>query len=143
MKLGILAEMLLVPLLLGGGASQLVATGNDQSSGVLVGSVTKGPLSPVARRGGSPPSLGVARSRIDIATAKGKPLISVVTDSSGNFRVKLPPGTYNLTMPSLDGAMFTKDLPAFVGSARNRHDRPRRGEAGRYSSRYRHPPIAA
>jgi Carboxypeptidase regulatory-like domain len=81
---------------------------------MLVGSVTKGPLSPVEQPGGAPSSLGVAGARIDIATAKGNLLTSVVTDSGGTFRVKLPPGTYKLTMPSLYGAMFTKDLPAIV-----------------------------
>lgn len=58
--------------------------------------------------------MAVANARIDIATAEGKPFTSAVTDSGGTFKVKLPPGTYNLTMPSLYGAMFTNDLPATV-----------------------------
>jgi hypothetical protein len=116
MKLGIVVEMLLVPILLAGGRSQLATaldpSGNSQFLGVLVGSVTRGPLSPVARLGGPPASVAVASARIDIATAEGNPLTSVVTDSRGNFKIKLPPGKYHLTMPSLHGAMFTKDLPA-------------------------------
>jgi hypothetical protein len=118
MKLNIVAEMLLVPLLLASGVSALVNTldspGNGQSSSVLVGSVTKGPISPVMWQGAPASSSGVANARIDIATAAGNRLISVVTDSTGNFRVKLAPGSYRLTMPSLHGAMFTKDLPAIV-----------------------------
>jgi hypothetical protein len=117
MRLGIVAEMLLLPLLLAGVKSQRVTTpysSDDGQSGVLVGSVTKGPLFPVARRRAPPATLGVARARIDMTIAEEKPETSVVTDSSGNFRVKLPAGTYKITMPSLHGAMFTKDLPATV-----------------------------
>jgi len=108
----------LILLLLAGGTQLITAIdspGYGQRLGILVGSVTKGPLSPVEQQpGGAPPSMGVAGARIDIATAKGKPLTSVVTDSGGTFRVQLPPGTYKLTMPSLYGAMFANDLPAIV-----------------------------
>lgn len=116
MKLAFVGELLLVPLLLAGTASQLVANSDslDKSRGVLVGTVTKGPFSPVERQGGPPAFRGVAGARIDIATEQGKQVISVVTDASGNFKVRLPDGTYNLTMPSMHGAMFTRDLPATV-----------------------------
>jgi hypothetical protein len=80
---------------------------------VLTGSVTKGPLAPLQRPGTSSES-GVRSAHIDIATTDGKPVTSVETDSAGTFRVDLPSGTYKVTMPSLYGAMFTKDLPAIV-----------------------------
>jgi hypothetical protein len=83
------------------------------SAGVLTGSVTKGPLAP-AQRPGTPSGSGVPNARIDIATLDGKPVASAETDSAGTFRVDLPAGTYKITMPSLYGAMFSKDLPAIV-----------------------------
>jgi hypothetical protein len=66
------------------------------------------------QRPGVPSESRVANARIDIATLDGKPVTSIVTDSAGRFRVKLPAGTYKVEMPSLHGAMFTKDLPARV-----------------------------
>jgi Carboxypeptidase regulatory-like domain len=79
-----------------------------------MGRVTKGPLSPVERFGGPPPFVGVVGARIEIATEHGDQVTSVLTDASGDFKVRLAPGTYNLTMPSMHGAMFTRDLPATV-----------------------------
>jgi hypothetical protein len=90
------------------------SAGTDQSSAILTGSVTKGPLSPIEREGGPPAFSGVPGARIDIETAQGSRLTSAVTDPRGNYEVRLPPGTYKLTMPSLHGAMFAKDLPATI-----------------------------
>jgi hypothetical protein len=118
MKPNIIPAMLLVPLLLVGATNQVVANfdapANEQSSALLAGSVTKGPLSPVERADQPRPYLGVAGARIDIADVHGKQLTSVVTDAGGNFKLSLPPGTYTLTMLSLHGAMFARDLPATV-----------------------------
>jgi hypothetical protein len=58
--------------------------------------------------------LGVAGARIDVASIDGKSLTSVETNSDGEYRVTLPAGSYTITMASLHGAMFTKDLPATV-----------------------------
>src|SRR5438445_401052 len=88
--------------------------GESQSTGVFSGTVNKGPVVPAVRPGlGQPPS-GVAGAQVDIANSAEKPVESVKTDSTGAFRVNLPAGTYKVTMPSLYGAMFTKDLPATV-----------------------------
>jgi Carboxypeptidase regulatory-like domain len=126
MRLGGLSQMLPVLLLLTGGTSQRVSvlplSVAMQSTGILAGTLTKGPLSPVERPG-TPPSSGVAGAQIDIATNGGKLLTSVETDSSGTFSVNLPVGTYKVTMPSLCGAMFTKDLPATVTIAAGRQTR--------------------
>lgn len=84
-----------------------------RSTGVLEGSVTKGPLAPMVRPG-MPSASGISGAHIDIATADGGPVTSVETDSAGNFKLDLPAGTYKVTMPSLYGAMFSKDLPATV-----------------------------
>ncbi len=52
--------------------------------------------------------------RIDIARPDGTLAQSVKTDNDGAYRMLLPPGAYKVTMPSLYGAMFTKDLPGIV-----------------------------
>ncbi|SRR5713101_4982995 len=118
MKLGAIFGILLAPMLLAGGTSQPSSTvqlvRDVQSAGILFGTVTKGPLFPVVRRGAPWQPSGVAGAHIDIAIIDGKLLSSVETDSSGTFKVNLPSGTYKVTMPSLYGAMFTKDLPATV-----------------------------
>ena len=51
---------------------------------------------------------------MQIATEDGKWKTSVKTDAAGHFSVRLAAGTYQITMSSLYGAMFTKDLPATV-----------------------------
>jgi hypothetical protein len=91
----------------------LVGAIGAAATGALVGRVTRGPLAPV-QRPGIPSESGVNAARIDITTLEGKPVTSIETDSAGRFRVNLPAGTYRVEMPSLHGAMFTKDLPAKV-----------------------------
>ncbi len=85
-----------------------------EGRGVVEGSVLKGPTSPMVQPGISSSANGVPGAQVDFATLGGRRVASVKTDSAGNFRVELPAGTYNITMPSLYGAMFTKDLPAVV-----------------------------
>ena len=127
MRLGGETRTLLVLLLLTGGtsrrASALQLSVIVQPSGILAGTLTKGPLSPVERPGTPSRPSGVAGAQIDIVTTEGKLLTSVETDSSGTFSVNLPAGTYKVTMPSLYGAMFTKDLPATVTIAAGQQTR--------------------
>jgi hypothetical protein len=82
--------------------------------GVLSGRVTRGPLSPVEVPGMPHPPNGVASARIEIERPGTTLRQSVKTDGAGAYSVVLPPGVYQITMPSLYGAMFTKDLPARV-----------------------------
>lgn len=82
----------------------MTMTAHDPT-GVLTGSVTKGPHTPIERPGKSSEA-GVSGALIDIATVDGEPVTSVKADSAGTFRVDLPPGSYKITMPSLYGAMF-------------------------------------
>jgi hypothetical protein len=88
--------------------------GNVRPSGVFSGTVSKGPVSPTVRAGAAEPPSGVAGAQVDISTLAETPVQSVKTDSSGAFRLSLPTGTYKVTMPSLYGAMFTRDLPATI-----------------------------
>jgi hypothetical protein len=87
---------------------------DSSRGGVLSGTVTKGPFSPVVRRGQFEHPAGVAGAQIEITTAGGQAFGSVKTDSKGAFRVELPTGIYQIAMPSQYGAMFTKDLPATI-----------------------------
>ena len=103
---GLMAAALLAVLL-------LAEAGGGGSSGVLIGRVTRGPLSAVAHPGESPSVAPVAGGRINITRAEDNKLITVVTSSNGAFRVKLAGGTYTLTMP-LRPPVFSKDLPLIV-----------------------------
>lgn len=82
-------------------------------TGILSGRVTRGPLSPV-EIAGRPDADQVVGAQIDIRRSDGTRSFSVKTDPNGAYNALLPPGTYTVTMPSLYGAMFNKDLPATV-----------------------------
>lgn len=95
-------------------AAVSTASASDaQPASVLVGRVTKGPLRPVQPEG-QLSAAPVAGARIDVATADGNPVTRAETDATGAFRISLAPGTYQVTMSSFYGAMFTKDLPATI-----------------------------
>ncbi len=94
-------------------AGNLQRASAGEGDGVLAGRVSRGPVSPVERPG-DPPYPGVANAQIDIARPDGTKVTSTETDGEGNFRMALPGGTYVVTMPSLYGAMYSKDVPATV-----------------------------
>jgi hypothetical protein len=77
----------------------------------------------VVRQDLSEPPSGVAAAQVDIASGDGKALRSVETDSNGAIRVSLPIGTYQVSTPSLYGAIFTRDLPAIVPIATGQEKR--------------------
>ncbi|HEY2105708.1 MAG TPA: carboxypeptidase-like regulatory domain-containing protein [Candidatus Binataceae bacterium] len=94
-----------------------------QSTGVLEGTVNRGPLLPV-QRPGDPSAAPVPGARINIATTDGKPVTAAETDSAGSFRITLPAGTYRVTMmPSAHGPMIGRNLPATItiGPGERRH----------------------
>jgi hypothetical protein len=82
--------------------------------GVLIGSVTKGPISPVERSGEPRALTAVSGVGIVISSVTGQESTSVVTDADGRYRVRLAPGIYHIEMAPLAGGRFTKDLPATV-----------------------------
>lgn len=88
--------------------------------GALVGRVTRGPTSPVQGipgRYGPAPAAGL----VVVASAlQGGFSRSAVTEADGGFQVSLPPGAYQVTIPSLTGLQFSKDLPASVVIAAGR-----------------------
>lgn len=82
--------------------------------GVLVGRVTRGPVSSIedldGRLGHSP----AANIRIVISSVAGEAVTSGMTDRRGDYRVDLPSGTYRVGIASLAEMEYTKDLPAMV-----------------------------
>lgn len=81
--------------------------------GILVGTVTKGPLRPVEAPG-QPSEAPAAGVKILIKSPDGREVKSTVTDEHGRYSLSLPPGTYRIEMPSLPKLQFTKDLPVTV-----------------------------
>jgi hypothetical protein len=81
-----------------------------------------GPLTPHEPTHGRRRRAQVAGARVDLATVDGIPVTSVETDSSGDFRVQLPPGTYRVTMPAQHGAR-PRNLPATLTIAPGREQR--------------------
>ena len=82
------------------------------AKGVLLGSVSRGPLTPheeAGARQGNP----VEGARIVVSTIDNKPVTTIVSDSSGNFKISLPPGKYRLTTEAVDGAR-PRNMPATV-----------------------------
>jgi hypothetical protein len=91
-----------------------IAVAAAPAMGVLSGRVTRGPLSPVEVPGMPQVVNPVAGARIVIERPGTTLARSIKTDSRGAYRMVLPPGVYRVTMPSLYGSMFTKDLPATI-----------------------------
>lgn len=84
------------------------------AQGTLAGNVVMGPLSPAVRPGNTATPPGVADAQITISSAGGGAPLTAITDANGHYSIALPPGTYTITMASLHGAMFTRDLPGTV-----------------------------
>lgn len=93
------------------------SSGNDaaaqtmpqQSTAVIAGTVSRGPVTP-NQPAGHPGAAPVPNARIDVATPDGTAVTSTQTDAQGNFRIAMPPGTYRITTAS----GRSKDLPATV-----------------------------
>lgn len=92
-------------------------------TGVLTGRVTRGPMAGGPARAGTPDATAAAGVEIRVRARDGGPARVVRTDSSGVYRLSLPPGTYEVTLGPLAGVEFTKDLPATVAIARGRETR--------------------
>ncbi len=110
----VLCFALLAALHLSLGKPLIAADTTTPAMGVLSGRVTRGPLSPVEVPGMPRRPNQVAGARIEIERQGTARAQFVETNSNGEYRVLLPPGIYKITIPSLYGAMFTKDLPATV-----------------------------
>jgi hypothetical protein len=118
-----LVRLLIFPAILGGCfAAVAVTEASPRTYGVLSGSVSRWPLTPNEPARRPERRAQVSGARIEVATMKGTPVTAVETDSGGNFRVELPPGTYRLTMRGLHGVR-PRNLPSTVTIAAGHEER--------------------
>ena len=94
------------------------ALGDDgkakQMSGILIGTITKGPISPVIEPNVVYAPVPVKGVKVMVTSLTGKKSASAVTDKRGNFRIVLLFGTYQVTLSQLSGGAFSKDVPATI-----------------------------
>ena len=94
------------------------ALGDDgkakQMSGILIGTITKGPISPVIEPNVVYAPVPVKGVKVMVTSLTGKQSASAVTDKRGNFRIVLLFGTYQVTLSQLSGEAFSKDVPATI-----------------------------
>ncbi len=109
--------MLLAATLAGCAGIDRIVNPNPQPPGVLQGTVSVGPLTPVERVGvpTPTPSPQVYTSRgIDIFKSDGKTLVSSLNfNPDGTYRIELAPGTYVIKLQNF-GMGFSKELPKEV-----------------------------
>jgi hypothetical protein len=89
---------------------------------VLTGIVALRPMTPTESPGtaSTAPAQGV---RIVVTGPDGREVQSMLTDATGLYRMSLPPGSYQVTIPQLPIPQFTKDLPATVTIAASQERR--------------------
>ncbi len=85
-------------------ASAGIATAQPTASiapgiGVLEGTVTRGPISPLSRPG-VPNSAPVAEAQLQITDPTGKVVATAQSASDGSYSVELPPGDYLVSIAS-------------------------------------------
>jgi hypothetical protein len=85
-----------------------------ETNGILVGTVTKGPISPLIKPNVLYAPVPVGGVKVMVTSRTGKQLASTLTDRKGNFRIVLSPGIYQVTLGSLSGGAFSKDVPATI-----------------------------
>jgi hypothetical protein len=78
-----------------------------QINGIVVGTVTKGPISPVIQPNVVYAPVPVGGVKVMVTSRTGKQFASALTDQKGNFRIVLSPGTYQVTLGSLSGGAFS------------------------------------
>ena len=85
------------------------------SAGIsLTGLVTRGPTSPVQGPGLPPATAPAAGVKLVIYGPGRQEIATVLTDTAGQYRLNLPPGSYLIEMAPEKGRGFSKDLPATV-----------------------------
>jgi hypothetical protein len=95
-------------------AGLLTACGAEAGrTGLLEGTVTLGPLSPVERVG-DPPSVRPYAATITIETPGGNAVAEVESGGDGAFAVRLSAGTYRLVPRSPEGSPLPSAAPLTV-----------------------------
>lgn len=82
--------------------------------GVLVGSVMLKPRTPVEGLPNPPPATPLAGVEVRVSDAAGADVASVRSDDSGEYRLELAAGTYQVDLGPLAPLQFSKDVPASV-----------------------------
>ena len=95
-----------------GGGSSATVTGAG-----LIGTVIRGPTSPVCRTGQS--CSKPAAKTLLLLTRNGRPALRIRTDARGGYRASLEPGTYRVTIPRHEG-MAILPRSAIVAAGRTR-----------------------
>lgn len=97
----------------GGRAPCAPTPAREVSTGILGGTVTRGPTCPAQRPGEVcvAPAAGI---KIVVVKLSGEPVATTVSDIQGAYSLTLPPGSYRITAGPLDGMEFTRDLPAEI-----------------------------
>jgi hypothetical protein len=83
-------------------------------SGILIGTITRGPISPVIQPNVVYTPVPVKGVRVVVTSLIDKRFVSVVTDERGSFRIVLLPGSYQVTLGALSEGAFSKDVPAII-----------------------------
>jgi hypothetical protein len=79
-------------------------------TGLLQGTVTLGPISPVEQAGG-PPNTRPYAATIDVETPGGDVVATVASGEDGDFAVRLPAGSYRLVPRSPEGQPLPRAAP--------------------------------
>jgi len=118
-NLRILFLIIAISIIVGCATNHTIATQTSgmkepAGKGKLIGTIVRGPTSPVGRPDmphAAEPAPGI---KLLILTTTGQQIGSVVSDTQGMYSIILPPGTYRIEITSLTGIEFTKSLPATV-----------------------------
>jgi hypothetical protein len=94
------------------GGEDVTALQAAGSTGVLVGRVIRGPLSPVGGLSGVREVEPVVRAKVQVTSVDRPESRETVTDDQGGYRLTLPTGSYQVTIVQLRPGEFTKALPA-------------------------------
>jgi hypothetical protein len=106
----IVGVLALVAVACAGGRAAGTGTG-------IRGKVLIGPQCPVEQQGSACPDKPF-EGTVQVSTESGRPVDSVESEPDGSFEIGLDPGTYVLTVASLEGPTFAKPITVAVQSGR-------------------------
>jgi len=109
-------------LLASGSLASAVAGKNSQSANGITGQILLGPTCPVARPGDAKCNDQPYETTMIINTADGKRVTEVRSNSHGDFRVPLRPGSYRLEMPE-GGPRYPRTSPQQITVKRGQYNR--------------------
>jgi hypothetical protein len=119
-----MGRWLITTLLLASGSLPSVALAgkNSQSANGITGQILLGPTCPVARPGDAKCKDQPYETTMIIKTADGKRVTELRSDSNGDFRVPLRPGSYRLEVPE-GGPRYPRTSPQQITVKRGQYTR--------------------